>query len=187
MRAVAPVLALTGTIALLAPWMPRPSRQTPTQSPAPTDAPAEACDTLFPALDAQAVDALSVVTPERSFSFAADEDGVSVNGQMADGEVFETLVEQITAIPVISCDAFTPQGTPLLTLTLDCGGVRFTASFYAQAASDVYADVISGTEGTWRYCSTKAWHIGKLVLTCDGTRIQDERGNETPAAGRPAA
>ncbi len=157
-----------------------PQTAEPDGSVSAVEAPA-ACDTLFPSLDVQSVEALSVVTPERTFQFAADGDCVSVNGQLADEEAFATLVEEITALPVFDSDAFSPEGTPLMTLTIDCGDCLLSAAFYEQQESDAYANVVFGEDGEWLYRETNAWQVGKLMLICDGTRIQDASGNETPA------
>lgn len=142
---------------------------------------AEDIETLFEALDAQEVSEVSVTTPEREFRFDAEGGAVSVNGQMADAEAFQTLLDQIAKLPMDASDAFTPDDAPLLTLSVDADGSRLDASFYRADGTDVYASVICAQNGCVRYGLTKAWRIGKLVLTCDGTRILDENGEETPA------
>ena len=141
----------------------------------------DATDTLFEALDAQDVSGVSVTTPEREFRFDAENGEVSVNGSMADAEAFQTLLDQIAKLPVNESDAFTPEEAPLLTLSVDADGDHLDASFYRADGTDVYASVICAQNGCVRYGLTKAWRVGKLVLTCDGTRILDENGQETPA------
>ena len=142
---------------------------------------AEDAGTLFEALDAQDVSEVSVTTPEREFRFDAADGEVSVNGRMADAEAFQTLLDQIAKLPVDASDAFTPDDAPLLTLSVDADGDHLDASFYRADGTDVYASVIGAQNGCVRYGLTKAWRVGKLVLTCDGTRIFDENGEEMPA------
>ena len=56
---------------------------------------------LFPDLNAEAITAISIDTPESSFRFYADGNGrVSVNGRQADAEIYGTLVEQISGLPL---------------------------------------------------------------------------------------
>ena len=105
---------------------------------------------------------------------------MSVNGQMADDEVFSTLMEQILTLPVMACDPFSPEGDAVLTLILTANGADWTASFY-QTESQEMARVISCVQEETLYGQVKSWRIGTLLMACDGTRIQDESGNETPA------
>ena len=171
-------LALAGLISA-----PRLMRQSTVAAPLSTAEPEpdDAQETLFPALDPASIVDVSVTTPERVFHFHADEGGVSVNGQVADAEVFSTLLSQIAALPVLTQEAFAEEDTPLLTLTIQAESGQMAAAFYRDEASETYARVVSAAGGARQYRYTKAWQIGKLLLTCDGTRIQDEAGHETPA------
>ena len=64
------------------------------------------------------------------------------NGQMADDEVFSTLMEQILTLPVMACDPFSPEEDALLTLILTVNGTDRTASFYPTESREM-ARVIS--------------------------------------------
>lgn len=137
---------------------------------------------LFSSLDAQTVSDVTIATPERTFRFAQSDGVVSVNGQKADAEIFMTLLTQIATLPVAERTAFLAQNDPFLTLTVDTNVDRLFVGFYRDDPEQAYADVICMEEGEPpRYGVTKAWRVGKLVLTCDGTRILDENGNEAPA------
>lgn len=135
---------------------------------------------LFDGVTEESITALHVSSWDRSFDFLCGEDGVSVNGQMADAEVFSTLMEQILTLPIVACDPFTPQEDAVLTLVLTTDGDDRTACFYSTENQEM-AQVISCTREETLYGQVKSWRIGTLVMTCDGTRIQDESGNETPA------
>ena len=95
-------------------------------------------------------------------------------------EIFSTLMEQILTLPVMACDPFSPEGDAVLTLILTANGADWTASFY-QTESQEMARVISCVQEKTLYGQVKSWRIGTLLMACDGTRIQDESGNETPA------
>ena len=136
--------------------------------------------TLFPSLRTEDVAGVSVTTPERAFVFDTGNGAVSVNGQMADAEAFMTLLEQIAELPLGETEKFAPEEDPILSLSVEAGDEEFCACFYKNANSDAYAEVICTRGGAVRYGLTKAWRVGKLVLTCDGTRIFDENGEETP-------
>ena len=144
---------------------------------------------LFPGLDMNAITAISVRSPERSFQFYADgRGGVSVNGQQADAEIYLTLVSQISELPVARIDAFIPDSMQWqLTLTVCAGGEQHTARFYEDGGTGEFARVIAGTEGEPEYGQTCGWRVGTLMMTCEGTRIQDERGNEQPTDISPSA
>ncbi|MDO5297927.1 MAG: hypothetical protein Q4F18_00760 [Clostridia bacterium] len=145
------------------------------------DALGETVSHLFPELDESAITAVMVITPERTFNFRCAKPGkVSVNGQKADAEIFTTLIGQITTIPVVSQAAFTPSCDPMLTLTIVAGEEEFVACFYHDGGTGTLTKVISNPEGEPQYGQTDGWRIGTLLLTCDGTRIQDESGQETP-------
>lgn len=136
---------------------------------------------LFPAISPSSVTALSVTAGDRRFEFLCDGEEVSVNGQLADGEIFSTLLEQILTLPIASCAAFSPEeGSAMLTLVLTAADHDNTVCFY-EGSSKETARVLAGTPEEPVYGVTKSWRIGTLLLVCDGTRIQDESGNETPA------
>ncbi|MGN0777094.1 MAG: hypothetical protein ACI4MM_10510 [Candidatus Ventricola sp.] len=139
---------------------------------------------LFPSLSAEGITAIFVGTPDRSFRFDVDVSGeVSVNGQQADGEIYMTLVDQIAELPVVLTGAFVPDSTQLLlTLTICQNDVEHTACFYEDGGSGETARVVTGSADAPEYGQTNGWRIGTLMMTCEGTRIQDERGNEHPAS-----
>lgn len=139
---------------------------------------------LFPDLDMNAITAISVHSPERSFQFYADgRGGVSVNGQQADAEIYLTLVSQISELPVAHTDAFIPDSMQwLLTLTVCAGSEQHTARFYEDEGTGEIARIVAGSEDAPEYGKTGGWRVGTLMMTCEGTRIQDERGNERPAS-----
>ena len=68
----------------------------------------------------------------------------------------------------------------MLTLVLTAADHDNTVRFY-EGSSQETARVLAGTPEEPVYGVTKSWRIGTLLLVCDGTRIQDESGNETPA------
>lgn len=144
---------------------------------------------LFPDLDMDTITAISVHTPERSFQFCADSDGgVSVNGHQADREIYRTLVSQIVELPVDVSAAFSTSGTRLLlTLTVCTGAKQHIARFYEDDGTGEVARIVAGSEDAPEYGQTGGWRVGTLMMTCEGTRIQDERGNERPASLSPLA
>lgn len=135
---------------------------------------------LFSGVTGDEVTALHVRSVDRSFDFLCGEGSVSVNGQMADDGIFSTLIEQILTLPVMACDSFSPEGDAILTLILTVDGCDRTASFYETDSREM-ARVISCAQEETLYGQVKSWRIGTLLMACDGTRIQDESGNETPA------
>lgn len=157
--------------------MPAASQETAAQAVDPADEGA-----LFPGLDGGTITALTVVSRDRSFEFHCNGAGrVSVNGQKADGEIFLTLVSQIIELPVAAHTAFSAAGEPLLTLTVSAGSIQHIARFYDNGSIGSKALIVCGTPEAPRYGQTDGWRIGTLMMTCEGTRIEDERGNETPA------
>lgn len=134
---------------------------------------------LFAAVAQEEISALSVRSEDRRFDFLCGDGGVSVNGQRADGESFFTLLEQILSLPVAPCEPFSPEGEAVLTLTLTADGLDHTACFYGTGSREL-ARVISDAPDEPLYGQVKSWRIGTLLMACDGTRIQDESGNETP-------
>ena len=54
---------------------------------------------------------------------------LSVNGQKADGEVFSTLLDQLTADCFVPCEDFEPRGEPLLTVTVSTDTQAFFRPF----------------------------------------------------------
>ena len=140
--------------------------------------------TLFPDLCPSHILFVSVRAPERSFQFRLNDLGtVSVNGTQADSEIFSTLLEQITDLPVDPAKAFPADGTQLLlTLEVHTDQQRHTAYFYGDASSGLAAQIICGTPDAPEYRLTEGWRVGALMMTCEGTRIQDAHGNETPVS-----
>ena len=135
---------------------------------------------LFSGVTEEAVTALHVHSEDREFEFLCGGGSVSVNGQMADYEVFSTLMEQILTLPVMACDPFFPEDDAVLTLILTANGADRTASFYPTESQEKARVISTAQQGTL-YGEVKSWRIGTLLMACDGTRIQDESGNETPA------
>ena len=139
---------------------------------------------LFPSLNAAAITEISGGTAGRSFRFDVDASGaVSVNGQQADSEIYMTLVEQISGMPIVATGAFSADGAQLLLeLTVCADEEEHTACFYEDGDMREIARVVSGTADAPEYGQTSGWRVGTLMMTCEGTRIQDERGNERPAS-----
>lgn len=136
---------------------------------------------LFPELDDSAVTAVSIKSPDSSFEFLCEnKHDVSVNGRRADSEIFRTLVSQIAEIAVTPADPF-PEGSELLLfLSVTAGGAQYNAAFFADGKDGAHAYIKSGGSAP-NYHRTAGWRVGTLMMTCEGTRIQDERGNEPPA------
>ena len=67
----------------------------------------------------------------------------------------------------------------LLTVTVYTDTQDFSASFYQEQGDDKYAYVVAGADNE-RFLKTDAWRVGTLLLTCEGTRIFDASGQETP-------
>lgn len=138
--------------------------------------------TLFP--DLSGITAITLSTPERGFEFRLGGSGeICVNGQQADGDIYNTLVSQIAKLPVSAHAAFDTSGAQLtLTLEITAGGSTHIAHFYTDGLSGEDARIVSGPPGAPKYHLTDGWRVGTLMMTCEGTRIQDERGNEIPSA-----
>lgn len=171
-------------LALAAALMPAAPQTAPAQAQK-TAAPPDSgtAQMLFPGLDCGSITSLSMVTPDQSFQFRFEGgSAVSVNGSHADSEVFLTLLDQIAALPVDSIGAFSPRTEPLLTLVVHAGGTQHTARFYADGASGEKTHIVAGPAHAPQYRQTGLWRVGTLMMTCQGTRIQDISGNETPAA-----
>ena len=139
---------------------------------------------LFPNLCRASIRFLSVNTPERSFQFHLDGHGaVSVNGAQADAEIFFTLLDQIAHLPVTPAAAFPMENAQLLMhLEIHADDRRHTAYFYDSSDTGTVTHIICGTPDTPEYRQTEGWRVGTLVMTCEGTRIQDAHGNETPVS-----
>ena len=69
--------------------------------------------------------------------------------------------------------------TPLLTVTVSTDTQDFSARFYQDSKNGKYAYVVAGADKA-RCLKTDAWRVGTLLLTCEGTRIFDASGQETP-------
>ena len=68
----------------------------------------------------------------------------------------------------------------LLTLVVLADGIQHTARFYDDGKQGEKALIVAGEADTPQYHRTGGWRVGTLVMTCEGTRIQDAHGNETP-------
>ena len=138
--------------------------------------------TLFPGLDEAAITAITIRTPDCHFEFLRkDSQFVSVNGQQADHEIFLTLLEQIAGLPVDHHSAFSPQTDELLlTLIVNTHEKQHTAHFYEGGQNGEFTRIVSGTADAPQYRQTGGWRVGTLMMTCEGTRIQDAHGNEMP-------
>ena len=75
----------------------------------------------------------------------------------------------------------------LLTLTVCTGGKQHIARFYEDDGTGEVARIVAGSADAPEYGKTGGWRVGTLMMTCEGTRIQDERGNERPASLSPSA
>lgn len=142
--------------------------------------PAEQAEPLFASLDVEELVALSITTAECSYEFRCASEKISLNGQKADHDVFATLLDQILLLPVIPTDPFPMDGTLMATLVLTIGDQTHTVTFY-RSSEEAYAGVVSGPPNAPCYHKTDAWRVGTMLLTCEGTRIQDASGQETPA------
>ena len=157
-------------------------RTLPQADPAGTAAP-EPTATCGPASIADgSVTRLSVVTAESQYIFKCSEDArISVNGQKADRDVFLTLLDQILTMPVVTIPPFVPADEAAVTLTLVTDSTQYTAAFYRDGDEESpYISIISGGTDAPCYQRTDRWRLGTMLLACEGTRIQDEQGAETP-------
>ena len=137
---------------------------------------------LFPGLESASIQAVSINTPESEYYFQCEgEESVSVNNHMADDEVFDTLIEQILAFSFEQREPFSPQESPVLTIAVFTEKTQYNASFYPDGDTGKNTNIICGLESSPQYLTTEAWRVGTLLLTCEGTRILDESGKETPA------
>ena len=137
---------------------------------------------LFAQLTASSVTRLCVTTPESQYAFrCADNTHISVNGQKADRDVFLMLLDQILTLPVVTVEPFAPTDEATATLTLYVDGAQYTAAFYREAdeESPTVSIISGGADGTC-YQRTDRWRLGTMLLACEGTRIQDAQGAETP-------
>ena len=139
---------------------------------------AAVCLLGFMLLPAANESAQTVSVAVGSNSPAADD--ASAAGQLLfPEEVFSTLVDQLTADSFTLCDDFEPQNDALLTVTVYTDTQDFSASFYQEQGDGKYAYVVAGADNE-RFLKTDAWRVGTLLLTCEGTRIFDASGQETP-------
>ena len=137
---------------------------------------------LFSQLEACSVTRLCVDTPESQYAFrCTDKARISVNGQQADRDVFMTLLDQILTMPVVTIAPFVPADEATVTLTLYVDDAQYTAAFYREADEESPTmSIISGDADAPCYQRTDRWRLGTMLLACEGTRIQDEQGAETP-------
>ena len=150
------------------------------QQPCPQDT---SRSSLFPGIAAEDIASLSVTTQNGQFEFRLqDSETVSVNGRKADEEVFATLLAQIASLPVCPIMPFTPSAEPMMTLSIHMrDGARHTAFFYAGSDAGRSTHISSSSQSIPAFHATDTWRIGTMLLACEGTRIQDEFGRETPA------
>lgn len=136
---------------------------------------------LFPELSDEAITGIRIAAADDcEFTFnISQKSGLSVNGQKADREVFSTLVDQLLSLSFMPIGSFEPKDDPMMILTVYTDEQDFTAQFYQDDDIGKYAYVITGEQSD-RYLKTDAWRVGTLLLTCEGTRIFDESGQETP-------
>ena len=194
------ILCSAGSAAILACGLlllgalPRPAdgtanEQSAVASPSPQSIAADPqAGRLFENIDVESVTELSVQTSQTTYTFHCFEPlRVSVNGQKADGEVFHTLVDNILSMPVVTISPFTPASAATLTLILSANGTCYTVLFYRdEDPENPYVNIIADQSGTTHYHKTDSWQLGTLLLTCEGTRIQDEKGAETPFETTPS-
>ena len=137
---------------------------------------------LFAQLTASSVTRLCVATPESQYAFrCTDKARISVNGQQADRDVFMTLLDQILTLPVVTVEPFAPADEATATLTLYVDDAQYTAAFYREADEESpTVSIISRSADGPCYQRTDRWRLGTMLLACEGTRIQDEQGAETP-------
>lgn len=179
------ILLLMGIPALCALFLllaPSPDQRQAQSAPAPlpSAAPEQTATTpLFPCVDRCAALDMSIRASDRAFDFRQTADGAIVNGNAADNEILSTLIEQVTQMPITPRGAFSTAEAPLMTITVVCGGAEHTARFY-RSQQEEDANVLYTRQQAQYYGITDAWRVGTLLLTCDGTRIFDEGGNESP-------
>ena len=89
-------------------------------------------------------------------------------------------MDQLLSPSFMPVDAFDPADEPVVTMTVCTERRDFIARFYTDQDVGKYAYVITGAESS-RCLKTDAWRVGTLLLTCEGTRIFDASGQETPA------
>lgn len=136
---------------------------------------------LFPDFDASHVVSVSITTPQSSFDLRRENGRpVSINGQRGDAYVFSTLLGQIASLSYVPMEAFIVPGQPLLTLNVRLSNEEYSAVFYDDGSSGEYARIAFMQNNTPAYGVTDRWRVGTLMLTCEGTRVQDAHGRETP-------
>ena len=136
---------------------------------------------LFPDLLAGDVTRVSLVTPQVSYDLRREDSRlISINGRHADREAFSTLLDQIAGMRYTAAAPFSSRETPLLTLMFRQNNKEYSAEFYSDNSEGEYARIISSRDGTIVYGLMDGWRVGTLMLACEGMRIQDESGNETP-------
>lgn len=136
---------------------------------------------LFPELNPSVVTAVSITTPQSAFDMRRSSKSVSINGQQGDEDVFSTMLTHIADMEFVSTHPFTAPEAPILTLVIHQHGEEFTAAFYADNENGEHARIIAGREPAPVYGVIDGWRVGTLMLACEGTRIQDAYGKETPA------
>ena len=175
------IFSLAAVCLLSVTLLPSTKQQTVSVSSSTEEEAMQSAQTLFPDLSDEDITDIRISAANNcEFSFNINEKkGLSVNGQKADKEIFSTLVDQILAPSFIRIDAFSPEKDPIMTLTIYTSEQNFNACFYSGDDNQKYTYVITDEEKN-RYLKTDAWRIGTLLLTCEGTRIFDASGQETP-------
>lgn len=137
---------------------------------------------LFPGLDRKAITAITIDSPDTRFEFLCSAPGgVSVNGSRADSDIFHTLIEQIAEMTASPAESMPEDSELQLLITISSGASQRQAAFYSGGKDSSRAFVRTGAPDAPLYHQTAGWRIGTLMLTCEGTRIQDEQGRELPA------
>ena len=151
-------------------------------APEPPALPAQECGTqaLFPGLRRSDIVSVSFSSSESQFAFdCKTANAVSVNGQKADSGVFSTLLSQILGQFYDPAEFSIDGESPLLSLHITTLTGSYIARFYSDGGRTTR--IVTSTPNGAQTLSTDAWRIGTMLLTCEGTRILDKDGRETPA------
>ncbi len=135
---------------------------------------------LFPGLHRSDIVSVSLSSSESQFTFnCKTSSAVSVNGQKADSGVFSTLLSQILGQFYTPAKFQIGDESPFLSLSMTTPTGTYSANFYSDGGRT--ARIVTLTPSGGQNLSTDAWRIGTMLLTCEGTRILDQDGRETPA------
>lgn len=137
---------------------------------------------LFPDLAPEKISSLVITTPQSTFDFKRTAPtSVSINGRRSDHGAFATLLNQIEAIPYVPGEPAEQQEPPLLTLTVQQDEAHYHARFYRHGNGEELARVVADVPSGELSGTTDGWRVGMLLLACEGTRVQDASGSESPA------